>query len=133
MSQPAPRIHGPGHSIVITKAPNRVRVVWRGKVIADTTNALDLKEAGYPVVKYVPRADADMSLLEKTDHRSHCPYKGDAGYFSITVDGATSKNAVWTYEHPKEAVAAIKDHLAFYPDRVGAIEDLQSPSSPSPA
>ena len=133
MPQSAANPHGSSHPIVITRSPHRIRVAWHGKTVADTTAALELKEASYPVVYYIPRGDADMSLLERTEHRSHCPYKGDANYFSIAVDGATSKNAIWTYEQPKEGVAAIRDHLAFYPDRVDAIEILQDPSSPSPA
>ena len=63
-----------------------------------------------------------LTLLSRTDRTSYCPYKGDAGYFSIPAGGDRSTNAVWTYEAPYDAVAAIKDHLAFYPDRVDAIE-----------
>lgn len=123
MAQAAPKIPGKDHPITIARSPHRVRVMWRGRIIADTTAALDLQEASYPTVKYIPRSDADMSLLRKTDHSTHCPYKGDAGYFSIVVDGETSRNAIWTYEAPFEAVAQIGDHLAFYPDRVDTIEE----------
>lgn len=87
-------------------------------------HALVLREGTYPAVFYVPRADVDMSVLARTEHFSHCPYKGDASYFSIPAGGARAVNAVWTYEAPHDAVAAIKDHLAFYPDRVDAIEAL---------
>ena len=73
---------------------------------------------------YIPRADVDMSLLESTDHLTHCPYKGDASYFSIPVGGARSANAVWSYERPHAAVAVIRDHLAFYPDRVDEIRAI---------
>jgi uncharacterized protein (DUF427 family) len=114
---------GPDHPITIERNGKRVRVTFAGKVIADSTRALSLKEAGYPPINYIPRADADMSALTPSDHSSHCPYKGDAGYFGIAVDGRSAANAVWTYEAPYPAVAQIKDHLAFYPDRVDSIEE----------
>lgn len=113
---------GPDHPIAISRNGRRVRVTFAGRTIADTTRALTLTEARYPAVYYVPREDADMALLTRTAHASHCPYKGDASYFSISVDGRTAANAVWSYEAPFPAVAAIKDHLAFYPDRVDEIE-----------
>ena len=118
------RIPGPDHPIAIAPAPGRVVVRLGGKVIADTMRALTLREASYPGVKYIPRRDVDMSLLERTDHASYCPYKGDASYFSIPSGGEKSRNAVWSYEKPYEAVAEIRDHLAFYPDRVDAIEEI---------
>jgi uncharacterized protein (DUF427 family) len=111
------------HPITVTRAKDRVVVSWNGAVIADSRDALDLKEASYPVVKYIPRADVDMTRLERTTHASHCPYKGDASYFSIRVGDAVSKDAAWSYEHPFEGVAAIAGHIAFYPDRVDAIEE----------
>jgi uncharacterized protein (DUF427 family) len=94
-----------------------------GRVVADTSHALTLREATYPVVQYIPRGDVDLSLLERTDHATYCPYKGECAYYSIPAGGARSANAVWTYEAPYEAVAPIKDHLAFYPDRVDAVEE----------
>jgi uncharacterized protein (DUF427 family) len=102
----------------------RVVVTVGGRVIADTREALTLHEADYPPVHYIPRKDVDMSLLERTDHATYCPYKGDCAYYSIPAGDARSTNAVWTYEAPYAAVAEIKDHLAFYPDRVDAIEEL---------
>jgi len=114
----------PEHPITIDAAKGRTKVSWKGAVIVDSGAALDLKETTYPAVKYVPRADADMSLLRRTDHTSHCPYKGDASYFSIVVDGQISENAVWSYENPLPGVAVIKEHLAFYPSRVDGIEEL---------
>ena len=110
------------HPITIDRAKERTKVSWKGAVIADSANALDLKEASYPVVKYIPRADADMRLVKRTNHMTHCPYKGDASYFSVVVDGQVSENAVWTYENPLPGVAEIKGYLAFYPDRVDRIE-----------
>ena len=112
------KVPGPDHPI--TTAPYRGRVVVRmgGQVIADTRSALRLVEASYPAVLYVPRADADMAALVRTDHHTYCPYKGDCSYFSIASGGEAGRNAVWSYETPYPAVAEIKDHLAFYPDRV---------------
>jgi len=124
MSDKPIRIPGPDHPIAIEANSARVMVTVAGRVIADTVNALTLREASYPPVHYIPRADADMALLEPTAHLTHCPYKGDASYFSIPVGGARSANAVWSYEHPHAAVAAIRDHLAFYPDRVDEIRAI---------
>jgi uncharacterized protein (DUF427 family) len=115
-------IPGPDHPITITPDSRRIVIRVGDKVIADTRRALTLEEASYPAVHYIPRADVDMAALERTDHGTHCPYKGDASYFSIPAGGARSVNAIWSYEHPHDAVAAIRDHLAFYPDRVDAIE-----------
>jgi len=95
-----------------------VQVKFNGEVIADTRSAVALEEGSYPVVYYIPRKDVRMDLLERTSHRTHCPYKGDASYYSIQ-DGPA--NAVWSYEQPKEDMLAIKDLLAFYPDKVDAI------------
>lgn len=114
---------GIDHPIAITPNPKRVRVHFNGRVIADTTHALILHEANLPPVQYLPREDADMSLLERSQHGTHCPYKNNAAYYSIRVDGCTAENAVWTYEEPYPAVAAIKEYLAFYPDRVDGIEE----------
>jgi uncharacterized protein (DUF427 family) len=125
---PAPRtikVPGPEHPITIERNPNRVVVTVAGRVVADTRNALTLREAGYPAVHYVPRQDVDMALLERTEHVTYCPYKGDCSYFSVPRGGYRSKNAAWTYEAPYPAVTLIKDRLAFYPDRVDAIEERQ--------
>jgi uncharacterized protein (DUF427 family) len=121
-------------AITVELNPNRVRVVFNGRIVADTTHALTLREEGYRPVHYLPRRDADMSLLERTAHKTHCPYKGDAAYYSIRAAGQESANAVWTYEEPHAGVAAIKDHLAFYPKRVDRIEEIPaSAEAPSPA
>jgi len=112
------------HSISIAPAAHRVRIMHGGRVIADSRRALALTEASYPTVHYVPREDVDMSLVSRTDHTSHCPYKGDATYYSITVDSRGSSNAIWTYEAPFAAVSQIAGYLAFYPRRVDSIELL---------
>lgn len=117
------KVPGPDHPITITQSGNRVRVAFAGRVIADTTRALTLKEAHYKPVFYIPRADTNMSLLTPTTHSTHCPYKGDANYFSIVVDGHTAENAVWSYEHPFPAMAEIKEYLAFFPSRVDTVEE----------
>jgi uncharacterized protein (DUF427 family) len=117
-------IPGPDHPITIAPSTSRVVVTVAGRVVADSREALTLREADYAPVQYIPRKDVDMSLLERADHATYCPYKGDAAYYSISVGGARSTNAVWTYEAPYSAVAEIKEHLAFYPDRVGAIEEV---------
>ncbi len=123
MSKPV-KIPGPDHPITIERSAARVTVSLGGRVLADSKDALVLREAAYPPVLYIPRKDVEMALLERTDHASYCPYKGDAAYYSIPSGGDRSANAIWTYEAPYESVAAIKDHLAFYPDRVDAIEQL---------
>jgi uncharacterized protein (DUF427 family) len=116
------KIPGPDHPISVERSPSRVVVSVAGRVIADTREALTLREAHYPAVQYIPRKDVNMALLAPSDHTTHCPYKGDASYFSIPVGGERAKDAVWSYETPFAAVADIKDHLAFYADRVDAIE-----------
>jgi uncharacterized protein (DUF427 family) len=114
---------GPDHPIAIDSTGKHVRVRFGGRVVAETKRAKILKEAGYAPVAYIPRDDADMSLLVRTDHQTYCPYKGDCAYYSIKVDDKTAENAIWTYEQPFPAVAEIEGHLAFYPKRVDAIEE----------
>jgi uncharacterized protein (DUF427 family) len=115
------KIPGPDHPISIEANPSRVVVEAGGKIIADTSNALTLREASYPAVQYIPRRDVDMAALVRSEHATYCPYKGDASYYSIPAGGDRSRNAVWTYETPFEAMAQIKDYVAFYPDRVDRI------------
>jgi uncharacterized protein (DUF427 family) len=112
------RVPGPDHPITITVNPKRVRVSVGGVVIAETSNALKLKEASYPAVNYLPREDTNMALLARTERVTHCPYKGDASYFNIVADGKTVENAIWTYETPFPAMTEITGRLAFYPDKV---------------
>jgi uncharacterized protein (DUF427 family) len=114
---------GPNHPITIERNRRRVVITAAGRVVADTRDALTLREAGYKPVTYIPRKDIEISLFERTDHATYCPYKGDCAHFSIPIGGERSVNAAWTYETPYEAVAQIKDHLAFYPSRVDAIEE----------
>ncbi|MBS0277607.1 MAG: DUF427 domain-containing protein [Proteobacteria bacterium] len=122
MNEKPVKIPGPDHPIAVTKNPKRVTVTVNGKTVASTREALTLKEASYPPVQYIPRADANMALLERTHHSTYCPYKGEASYYSIPIAGERGENTVWSYEHPHDAMRAIKDHLAFYPDRVTIAE-----------
>jgi uncharacterized protein (DUF427 family) len=124
MSDKPVKIPGPDHPITVEAAAHRVVVTVGGTTIADSRSALALREADYPVAYYIPREDADMSALERTDHGTYCPYKGDASYYSILPAGERGANAVWTYETPYDAVTPIKEHLAFYPNRVDSIEEL---------
>lgn len=112
------KVPGPDHPITVKPVEQRVTASVGGRRIADSTATFALSEAGYPVVYYFPRSDVDMTSLERTDHESYCPYKGDAAYYSIRTDAGVLDNAVWTYEKPHEAVAQIADHVAFYTDRV---------------
>jgi len=118
-------VPGPDHPITIEHNAMRIVVKVGGQIVADTRDALTLREAHYPAVQYIPRKDVDMMLLTRTDHATYCPYKGECSYFNIAGVGERGVNAVWSYEHPYDAVAPIKDHLAFYPERVDAIELLE--------
>lgn len=126
------RVPGPDHPITIERNANRVHVTLNGRAVADTTRALTLRETSYKPVLYIPREGADMSLLQRTDHTTHCPYKGDASYYSIQVGDRRAENAVWSYETPYPAMSAIAGYLAFYPTRVDAIEVLRAEDVASP-
>jgi uncharacterized protein (DUF427 family) len=117
------KLPGPDHPISIQRNPARVVVSIAGHVVADTRSALTLREADYSPVQYIPREDVDLSQLKRTDHATYCPYKGDCGYYSIPAGGRKSVNAVWSYEDPYPAVARIKGHVAFYPERVDEIAE----------
>jgi uncharacterized protein (DUF427 family) len=117
------KLPGPDHPITISLNPNRIRISADGVVIAETRRALTLKEASYPAVQYIPREDAKLELLSRTSRTTHCPYKGDANYFSVNAGDKIIENSIWTYETPFPAMAEISGHLAFYPDKV-KIEEL---------
>ena len=116
------KLPGPDHPIAITPGGDRVRVMLNGQVVADTKRALVLQETTYKPVFYIPREDAQMALTERTTNSTHCPYKGDASYYSIKVGDRTAENAIWSYETPFPAMKEIEGHLAFYPNRVDKIE-----------
>lgn len=115
---------GPDHPITLLANPHRVVVTVAGEVVADTRKAVTLQEASYPPVQYIPLSDIELSRLEPTDTSTYCPYKGDANYYSIPGGGDRSTDAVWEYRAPRPAVSGIKDHVAFYPDRVDEIQEL---------
>jgi uncharacterized protein (DUF427 family) len=120
------KLPGPDHPISIDSNPSRVVVTVGGKVIADTHDALTLREASYPAVQYVPRRDVNMAALTRSEHTTFCPYKGVASYFSIPAGGDRSVNAVWTYETPFAAMAQIEEYVAFYPERVDEIRVIEA-------
>ena len=123
------KIPGPDHPITITLNPKRVRALYQGHVIADSGHTLLLKEASYKAVQYFPREDVAMDFLSRTALSTHCPYKGDASYYTIARDGEIAENAVWTYETPYPAMEQIKDYLAFYPNQV-EIHEIDESVSP---
>jgi uncharacterized protein (DUF427 family) len=114
----------PDHQITIAPADGQIRVTFAGHVVASSDAALVLTEASYAPVYYLPPEHVDFAVLERTDHRTRCPYKGEASYYSIHLAGQTAQNAVWSYERPLSSVAAIAGYLAFYPDRVDKVEKL---------
>jgi uncharacterized protein (DUF427 family) len=113
-----------GHPITTTANPNRIRVTVGGQVVAETTWGISLREAFYPTVLYVPMADVDQELIQRTEHMTYCPYKGEASYYSIPIGGAKSRNAIWTYENPHAAVAVLQHYVAFDANKVDSIEEL---------
>src|SRR6201984_2524308 len=123
MKEKSTKVPDSDHPISIERNPARIVVSVARRVIADTRNALTLREADYPPVQYIPREDVDLSQLRRTDHATYCPYKGDCNYYSVPAGGKKSANAVWTYENPYPAVAEIKGHVAFYLDRVDEIAE----------
>ena len=129
MKEKKVKLPGPDHPISIQRNAARVVISVAGRVVADTDNALTLREADYPAVQYIPREDVDFSQLERTDHATYCPYKGECSYYSVPAGGEKSVNAVWTYEDPFPTVAQIKGHVAFYPDRIDEIAE-QLPTAP---
>ena len=115
------KIPGPDHPIRIEASRSHIIVTVALIEIVNSKRALVLREASYPPVLYVPREDADMAMLRRTDHLTYCPYKGECSYYSIPAGAGKAINAAWTYEDPYPAVAEIKGHLAFYPERVDSI------------
>jgi uncharacterized protein (DUF427 family) len=119
---PEMKIPGPDHPITVTAKTARMQVTYNGHVIVDSRRALELKEASYKPVLYFPREDADMAYFTRTEHSTYCPYKGQASYFTLLMDGRFAENSVWTYETPYPAMAEIKDLVAFYPNQVEIAE-----------
>jgi uncharacterized protein (DUF427 family) len=126
------KIPGPDHPITITPAVTRWRAKFAGHVIADSAEALVLQEASYPPVVYFPRADVSMEYMSRTDRSTHCPYKGDAAYYTLLMDGHLAENAVWTYELPYPAMDEIGERLAFYTDKVEVYAVDEAAVNPHP-
>lgn len=112
----------PAHTVRLKANLNRVRAMFGGHVIADTNHALTVLETGCDPVQYFPREDVEMGFMGKTSHHTHCPYKGDASYFTLTMHGEIVENAAWSYESPLPNALALKDYIAFYPDKVEVYE-----------
>jgi len=110
----------PNHKINFLPHGNTIRVLWRSHVLAESDRALQLLETGHDPVFYFPREDVSMNLLEPTEHSTHCPYKGDANYWTIRINNNEAVNAVWSYEDPITEVSQVKSHIAFYYDFMGA-------------
>lgn len=118
------KIPGPDHPITIAPAGQTYRVIFKGEVLAQSANATELNEANYPPAIYFPRQDVRMELLNATDHKTYCPYKGQANYFSIKTAAGEQDNAVWSYEQPYDSVGPIRELLAFYPSKMDSIEKV---------
>jgi uncharacterized protein (DUF427 family) len=120
MTDARPRLTpGPDHPITVERWPGHVTVQSGSVVLAETDRALEMHEAVYPAVFYVPLGDVDQHHLERSEHHSWCPYKGQASYFDIVDTGEQDVSAaVWYYDDPSPAVADIEGHVAFYTDRV---------------
>lgn len=108
----------PGYRVDLEPCPERIRVRFHGETIADSTRTLTVRETKHEPVVYFPREDVRMDLLQRTDHGTFCPFKGEASYWTLRVGDHAEENVVWSYEHPFEEVAGLKDYLSFYPDRV---------------
>ena len=113
---------GPDHPITIEPAKRRWRAAFAGHVIADSDDAMVLREGAYPPVIYFPRDKVAMEYMSRTDRKTHCPYKGDAGYYSVMMGGQWAENAIWTYEEPFPAMEQIRGRLAFYTDKIEVYE-----------
>jgi uncharacterized protein (DUF427 family) len=122
MSDKPIKVPGPDHPITVSRDGVRIVATVGGRTIADSAATLALQEASYPVVRYFPREDVDMAALERTEHSTYCPFKGDASYFSVRTEDGLLDNVVWTYESPHPAMLEIADHVAFYPDRIEVTE-----------
>ena len=119
---PEMKLPGPDHPITLSANPKRLRVRYNGHVIGDSERVLTLQESTYPPVQYFPRDDLEMSFFTRTEKTTYCPYKGEAHYFTLLMDGVFADNAVWTYENPYPAMDAIRELVAFYPNQVEIYE-----------
>jgi uncharacterized protein (DUF427 family) len=123
-NDPAPTnytIDGPAHRILVHEVGKRVRIAFGGETVVDTTGAKMLHESNMLPVYYVPREDVRSDVLERTDHSTHCPFKGDASYWSLRVGDEVAENAVWGYEQPNEELPVLDGLVALYLDRMDAV------------
>jgi uncharacterized protein (DUF427 family) len=118
MSTSEVKVPGPDHPITIEPHAGHVAIRAGARVIADTDAALELHEASYPPVLYVPLADVDGTVLVRSETTTHCPYKGEASYFTVRTDERELEDVVWSYEKPHDPVSEIRGYVAFFPDRV---------------
>ena len=123
----------PEHKIHVEIGQERITAVFKGKTIAESDRALVLHESRHDAVYYFPRDAVQMGYLERTDHHTYCPFKGEASYWTLRVDGRSSENAVWSYEDPLVEVAGIKDYVAFYADKMDAWYVDGEPADPPSA
>ena len=112
--------------------PRRVRVLYQNHVIADSDDVIVLEEEGLDPVQYFPRGDVSMEYASKTDRRTTCPYKGEASYYTLLMEGVFAENVIWSYEDPIEGMEALRGRVAFYPDKV-QIYELASDERDAPA
>jgi uncharacterized protein (DUF427 family) len=111
----------PAHRVELTPGPANLIVTFAGRSIVETSDAITVQETGYPPVYYVPRSALREARLEKTSRTSHCPFKGEASYFTLRLGDEVATDAVWSYERPYDEVAPLAGYLAFYPDKVDSI------------
>lgn len=116
--------HDPAGRIVQQKNSRRIRILAGDKLIANTNDAIELREVGYPVRQYIPRKDIAMQYLQRSEKTTYCPFKGDASYYSIVLDDRTIENAAWSYEQPFPAMADIRERIAF---DAGLVEENSEP------
>ncbi|HEY4352526.1 MAG TPA: DUF427 domain-containing protein [Paraburkholderia sp.] len=120
--EPASQSAQCGHLVGISRNPHRVRVIHQGVTFADTQAALTVAESGAPDTFYFPRADVNMARLERSNHTTRCPHKGDASYFHLRTEDGIVENAAWSYEAPIGGADEIRGYLAFYASRVDRID-----------
>jgi uncharacterized protein (DUF427 family) len=112
----------PDHKVDLIKSDKHVLVIFNGEVVADSERTIIVDESGHSIVYYFPRSDVRMDYMQRTDHHTYCPFKGEASYYTLTVGDKKEENAVWTYEEPYDQVRELKNYLAFYANRVDKIE-----------
>jgi uncharacterized protein (DUF427 family) len=112
----------PDHKVDLIKSDKHVLVIFNGEVVADSERTIIVDESGHSIVYYFPRSDVRMDYMQRTNHHTYCPFKGEASYYTLTVRDKKEENAVWTYEEPYDEVRELKDYIAFYADRVDKIE-----------